>query len=86
VIVSSQFPATTIIHLGFDNVPIFIIVETIPGNRGSDRSGEWLVKVIWCLVDRLLGKRCLARIAVMVSLVECVRLTTTIQKRPVNSP
>lgn len=36
MVVSRQLPASTILHLDLNDVPVFIIVEAISGNGGSD--------------------------------------------------
>lgn len=36
VVVAGQFPAATVLHFGLDNVPVFVVVEAVPGNRCRD--------------------------------------------------
>ena len=43
VIVSRQLPASTVLHLGFDDVPILVIVETVSWDGRRHGCQEWLV-------------------------------------------
>jgi hypothetical protein len=36
VVVSRQLPAATVFHLDFNDVPVLIIVEAVPRDRGSN--------------------------------------------------
>jgi len=70
MVISRQFPATTILHLGFDNVPVFIVVETVSRDGRCDGGHErWWVEILRVgMRDMVRGQRSFAGAALVVSL------------------
>lgn len=70
MVISRQFPATAILHLGFDDIPVFIVVETVSRNRGCDGGHErWWVEILRVgMRDVVRGQRSFTGVALMESL------------------
>lgn len=70
MVISRQFPATAILHLGFNDIPVFIIVETVSRNRRCDWGHErWWVEILRVgMRDVVRGQRSFTGVALMESL------------------